>query len=364
MATVSFKSARRWYPGMDRPAVPGIDLEIADGELMVLVGPSGCGKSTILRMLAGLEEIDDGQIFIGDRDVTRLPPQRRDVAMLAQNYALYPHLTVADNMAFALRKAKLKASERKARVAEAARLLHLTDHLDDLPKALSGDQRQRVAMGRAIVRRPQVFCMDEPLTNLDARLRARTRAEIARLQQDLGVTTVYVTPDQVEAMSMGDRVAVMRHGVLQQVDTPLGLYDRPANLFVAGFIGSPRMNLLSAKTAIGGGDGRTRIGDWLVPARDAATPSTGDDVVVGVRPEAWRLVSADGGGLPVVVTMVEGRDSDVFVHGTNDLEGTQRNVVVRVSARGTVRTGDVLHLSVDAADVHLFDAGTGERFSA
>src|SRR6478736_2811811 len=244
MATVSFKKAQRWYPGTDEPAVPRIDLEINDGEFMVLVGPSGCGKSTTLRMLAGLEEVNEGQIFIGDRDITNLPPKDRDIAMVFQNYALYPHMTVADNMGFALKMAKMKESERKERVAEAARILNLTEYLDRKPKALSGGQRQRVAMGRAIVRKPQVFCMDEPLSNLDAKMRVQTRTDIAKLQNDLGVTTVYVTHDQVEAMTMGDRVAVMKDGILQQCDTPRHMYDKPKNVFVAGFIGSPAMNLL------------------------------------------------------------------------------------------------------------------------
>ncbi len=239
MATVTFDKAQRWYPGNDKPTVPGIDLEIGDGEFMVLVGPSGCGKSTTLRMLAGLEEINGGKIFIGDRDVTNVPPKDRDIAMVFQNYALYPHMTVADNMAFALKMAKVPADEREKRVADAAKILGLTEFLERKPKALSGGQRQRVAMGRAIVRNPQVFCMDEPLSNLDAKMRVQTRTDIAKLQSDLGVTTVYVTHDQVEAMTMGDRVAVMSLGELMQVDTPLNLYDKPVNLFVAGFIGSP-----------------------------------------------------------------------------------------------------------------------------
>src|SRR5262245_7456781 len=261
MATVTFEKAQRWYPGTDRPAVPGIDLEINDGEFMVLVGPSGCGKSTTLRMLAGLEEVNQGRIFIGDRDITNTPPKDRDIAMVFQNYALYPHMSVADNMAFALKMAKVPSDERRKRVDEAAKILGLTEYLDRKPKALSGGQRQRVAMGRAIVRQPQVFCMDEPLSNLDAKLRVSTRTQIAALQQRLGITTVYVTHDQVEAMTMGDRVAVLKDGVLQQADTPLNLYDKPANLFVAGFIGSPAMNLLRAHNA----DGHARLGDVEVP---------------------------------------------------------------------------------------------------
>src|SRR3954468_18961079 len=225
MATVTFEKAQRWYPGGDKPAVPGIDLAIGDGEFMVLVGPSGCGKSTTLRMLAGLEEINSGKVFIGDRDITDMPPKDRDIAMVFQNYALYPHMSVADNMAFALKMAKVPQEERNKRVAEAARILQLTEYPARKPRALSGGQRQRVAMGRAIVRAPQVFCMDEPLSNLDAKLRVQTRTQIAALQRRLGTTTVYVTHDQVEAMTMGDRVAVLRGGLLEQCDTPLRLYQ-------------------------------------------------------------------------------------------------------------------------------------------
>ena len=261
MATVSFEKAQRWYPGTDGPAVPGLDLEIDDGEFMVLVGPSGCGKSTSLRMLAGLEEVNSGRIFIGDRDVTHIPPKDRDIAMVFQNYALYPHMTVADNMAFALKMAKVPPTERDKRVKEAARILGLEEYLERKPKALSGGQRQRVAMGRAIVRNPQVFCMDEPLSNLDAKMRVQTRTDIAKLQADLGVTTVYVTHDQVEAMTMGDRVAVMKLGELQQVDTPLNLYDKPVNLFVAGFIGSPADEPARGQAV----DGKAQIGKYQVP---------------------------------------------------------------------------------------------------
>src|SRR3954465_11950912 len=251
MATVTFDNAQRLYPGSDRPAVNDLDLDIEDGEFLVLVGPSGCGKSTSLRMLAGLEEVTNGRIFIGDRDVTHLPPKERDIAMVFQNYALYPHMTVADNMAFSLKMAKVPKEERMQRVKEAAKLLDLQDYLERKPKALSGGQRQRGPRGRAFARQPQVFCMDEPLSNLDAKLRVSTRTQIAALQQRLGVTTVYVTHDQVEAMTMGDRVAVLKDGILQQVDTPLNLYDKPQNLFVAGFIGSPAMNPLNPHSSDG-----------------------------------------------------------------------------------------------------------------
>src|SRR5215471_12982975 len=240
MAAVVFDEATRLYPGAERPAVDALNLEIGDGEFLVLVGPSGCGKSTSLRMLAGLEDVNKGRILIGERDVTNLPPKDRDIAMVFQNYALYPHMSVADNMGFALKIAGTPKDEIKERVVEAAKLLDLEQYLERKPKALSGGQRQRVAMGRAIVRHPQVFLMDEPLSNLDAKLRVQTRTQIAALQRRLGTTTVYVTHDQVEAMTMGDRVAVLKDGILQQVDTPRHMYDHPNNVFVAGFIGSPQ----------------------------------------------------------------------------------------------------------------------------
>ena len=360
MATVSFKKAQRWYPGSDEPAVPGIDLEINDGEFMVLVGPSGCGKSTTLRMLAGLEEVNDGQIFIGDRDVTNVPPKDRDIAMVFQNYALYPHMTVEENMAFSLKMAKVPAAERKERVAKAAEILQLTEFLERKPKALSGGQRQRVAMGRAIVRAPQVFCMDEPLSNLDAKMRVDTRTDIARLQQDLGVTTVYVTHDQVEAMTMGDRVAVMKLGVLQQVDTPLKLYDKPANLFVAGFIGSPQMNLLEGVAA---DDGTVKVGGYAVPVDPGATRKMKGKVTVGVRPENWRMVTAEEGGLPVKVTVVEELGADSFIYGTCDVEGVPSNVIVRIAGRHHPKKGEMLYVTTDPHHVHAFDTDTGERLS-
>ena len=359
MATVTFDKAQRWYPGADKPTVPGIDLEIGDGEFMVLVGPSGCGKSTTLRMLAGLEEINDGHIYIGDRDVTKVPPKDRDIAMVFQNYALYPHMTVADNMAFALKMAKVPASERQKRVEDAAKILGLTEFLARKPKALSGGQRQRVAMGRAIVRNPQVFCMDEPLSNLDAKMRVQTRTDIAKLQANLGVTTVYVTHDQVEAMTMGDRVAVMKLGILQQVDTPLRLYDHPNNLFVAGFIGSPQMNLLQARAV----DGQAKIGEYLVPVDPTASKRMSGNVTVGVRPEAWRLVSDKTQGLPVSVTVVEELGSDGFVYGTSGVEGTPHDIIIRVTGRDSVHKGDTVYVTTDPHHVHVFDTETGERLS-
>jgi multiple sugar transport system ATP-binding protein len=360
MASVTFQNAQRLYPGSDKPAVDNLDLEIGDGEFMVLVGPSGCGKSTSLRMLAGLEEVTEGKIFIGDREITHVAPKDRDIAMVFQNYALYPHMTVAENMAFSLKMAKVGKEERMARVAEAAKLLDLEEFLERKPKALSGGQRQRVAMGRAIVRQPQVFCMDEPLSNLDAKLRVSTRTQIAALQQRLGITTVYVTHDQVEAMTMGDRVAVMKDGLLQQVDTPLALYDRPANLFVAGFIGSPAMNLLQAKPS----DGEARIGDYTVPIDRAAASRMSGDITVGVRPESWRLVGEGEGGLPVKVAVVEELGADAYLYGTSDVAGTPSEVVVRLEARRQVQKGSTVHVTTDPAHVHVFDSTTGERLSA
>jgi multiple sugar transport system ATP-binding protein len=359
MAQVDFRAARRHYPGAERAAVHDLDLDIADGEFMVLVGPSGCGKSTSLRMLAGLEEVSSGSIHIGDRDVTHVPSRDRDIAMVFQNYALYPHMTVADNMGFALRMAKVGKEERSQRVREAARLLDLEDYLDRKPKALSGGQRQRVAMGRAIVRQPQVFCMDEPLSNLDAKLRVSTRTQIASLQQRLGVTTVYVTHDQVEAMTMGDRVAVLKDGVLQQVDTPLALYDRPANLFVAGFIGSPAMNLVRATPE----DGHARVGDHRIPVDRGATRRAGGELTVGVRPEHWRVVGPDQEGLPVRVTLVEELGADAYLYGTCDLPGTPGDVVIRVDARCATTKGETVRVTTDPAQVHVFDTSTGERLS-
>src|SRR3954447_4306223 len=360
MATVTFDKAQRWFPGADKPTVPGIELEICDGEFMVLVGPSGCGKSTTLRMLAGLEEINAGKIFIGDRDITDMPPKDRDIAMVFQNYALYPHMTVADNMAFALKMAKVPTEERNKRVADAAKILGLTDYLERKPKALSGGQRQRVAMGRAIVRQPQVFCMDEPLSNLDAKLRVATRAQIASLQRRLGVTTVYVTHDQVEAMTMGDRVAVLKDGILQQVDAPRAMYDSPNNMFVAGFIGSPAMNLLTVPVT---SDGKAHLGDFELPLPRGAKLST-DQAAVGMRPENFTLAGA-GKGIPVIVELVEELGSDAFLHGSvQDDLGSKDLLVARVNPMSPPAKGDLIHLAPAPEHVLWFDPATGARVAA
>jgi multiple sugar transport system ATP-binding protein len=365
MATVTYQKASRIYPGTEKPAVDQLDLEIQDGEFLVLVGPSGCGKSTSLRMLAGLEDVDTGSIYINDKDVTNLPPKSRDIAMVFQNYALYPHMTVYDNMAFALKLRKTPKREIDEAVKKAAAMLQLEDYLGRKPKALSGGQRQRVAMGRAIVRKPQVFLMDEPLSNLDAKLRVQTRSQIATLQAQLGITTVYVTHDQVEAMTMGHRVAVLLDGILQQVDTPRALYDTPANVFVAGFIGSPAMNIKTVKVL----DGGAQFGSIILPIdRDqvaAATADGGtDQITIGFRPEDCDLVAESEGGIPVNVDLVEELGSDAYVYGTVGLEGeTDERIVVRVPGRNTPKMGDKVYVRPRIGSHHAFHAVTGVRLS-
>jgi multiple sugar transport system ATP-binding protein len=352
MAEVRFEQATRIYPGSDAPALDALDLEIGDGELMVLVGPSGSGKTTALRMLAGLEEVDAGAVYIGDRDVSDDAPKSRDVAMVFQNYALYPYLTVADNMAFPLRIAKVKRSERELRVREVATLLELTPYLERKPGQLSGGQRQRVAMGRAIVRQPRVFLMDEPLSNLDAKLRVQMRADIAALQARLGVTTVYVTHDQAEAMTLGHRVAVLRDARLQQCATPRELFDRPVNTFVAGFIGSPSMNLCTLPVS----DGKVAFGSVTVDAVNGR-----DEVVVGVRPEALELA---GEGLDAIVDAVEELGIDAFVFCTADLPGGPARLVARVDARRAPPRGERVRMRPSPEhELHLFSAETGGRLS-
>ncbi|GGI48028.1 multiple sugar transport system ATP-binding protein [Agromyces flavus] len=358
MASVTFDKATRLYPGGTRPAVDKLDLEIADGEFLVLVGPSGCGKSTSLRMLAGLEEVNEGNIFIGERNVTDVPPKDRDIAMVFQNYALYPHMTVAENMGFALKIAGVGKDERAARVLEAAKLLDLEPYLNRKPKALSGGQRQRVAMGRAIVRQPQVFLMDEPLSNLDAKLRVQTRTQIASLQRRLGVTTVYVTHDQTEALTMGDRIAVLKDGVLQQVGTPRELYERPNNVFVAGFIGSPAMNLFHADVVEGG----IKFGTATVDVdRDAIASASSGVVTVGVRPEDIQVSSTQGEGLEVVVDLVEELGADGYLYGHSTIEGKRTDIVARVDGRVHPFAGDTVYLLPTPKHVHVFDAESGAR---
>jgi len=393
MAGVTFEDVSKIYPDGTR-AVNDIDLEIQDGEFMVLVGPSGCGKTTALRMVAGLEDISEGVLRIGDRVVNHVPPRDRDIAMVFQSYALYPHLSVFDNIAFGLKLKKTPKEEVRARVQRAAQLLGLEEHLDRKPRALSGGQRQRVAMGRAIVREPNAFLMDEPLSNLDAKLRVQMRAEISQLQNDLGTTTVYVTHDQVEAMTMGDRVAVMRKGELQQVAPPQELYDRPVNLFVGGFIGSPAMNLVEATLERQNGDlvavvgsNRVVLGAETRKARPGLDAFEGRQVVLGIRPEDLEDASLDEAAgeqrLHGQVALTEALGSEVMVHfkidgrpavtddvrelakdaGTEGLaerdQGSGATMVGRFGARSRVRSGDQVEVAVDTRALHFFDPETG-----
>ncbi len=364
MAAVKFKDATRHYPGNPKPTIDKLNIDIADGEFLVFVGPSGCGKSTTLRMLAGLEEVNGGQIFIGDRDVTNLSPKDRDVAMVFQNYALYPHMSVADNMGFALKIAGVRKTEIAARVAEAAKILDLTPYLERKPKALSGGQRQRVAMGRAIVRSPQVFLMDEPLSNLDAKLRVQTRTQIASLQRRLGVTTIYVTHDQTEAMTMGDRVAVLKDGYLMQCDAPRSMYDHPKNVFVAGFIGSPAMNLLDAPVTENG----VKLGGYTVPVDRSSLGGVSKHVTLGVRPEDIDISTTDE-GLEMVVDVVEELGADAYIYGvptgvtqlSADQDGAVKPFLVRVDGRRPPSRGDTVHLVPKPGHTHIFDPESGER---
>ena len=349
MSEVRYEGATRIYPGTDVPAVNELSLDIDDAEFLVLVGPSGCGKSTALRMLAGLEFIDKGSVHIGDRDVTLTPPQDRDIAMVFQNYALYPNMTVAANMGFALKQQGVPKEERAKQVLEAARILDLEQFLDRKPRNLSGGQRQRVAMGRAIVRKPEVFLMDEPLSNLDAKLRVQTRTELTDLQARLGVTTVYVTHDQVEAMTMGHRVAVLKDGILQQVDKPRTLYSHPANLFVAGFIGSPAMNLIDVAPS----DGDLSIGTLAVPVTpDVAhdLEDYGGDLVVGVRPEHLTVASE---GIPGQVLVVEELGSEAFIHVQVEHQQQPTMLMVRVPGETDIDRDDKVHLAIDGP-THVF----------
>jgi multiple sugar transport system ATP-binding protein len=394
MAGVSFEGVTKTYAD-GTTAVSELDLEIRDGEFMVLVGPSGCGKTTALRMVAGLEEISRGLLKIGERVVNHVPSRDRDIAMVFQSYALYPHLSVYDNIAFGLKIKKVPKEEIERRVADAARVLDLEPYLKRKPRALSGGQRQRVAMGRAIVREPAAFLMDEPLSNLDAKLRVQMRAEIAELQRDLGVTTLYVTHDQVEAMTMGDRVAVMRKGELQQVADPQTLYDHPVNLFVAGFIGSPAMNMIEATVARTNGTVTATVGsqrleltEETLSARPALKRYDGRTVVLGVRPEDLEDAELASETPPErrfrgQVTLTEALGSEIIVHFTTDAkqattedvrelaadagddrlrrgeEQAQAALVGRFGARSRVRSGQTAEVAVDSRALHFFDPETG-----
>jgi multiple sugar transport system ATP-binding protein len=397
VGAVTFEGVGKVYADGTR-AVSGMDLEIRDGEFMVLVGPSGCGKTTALRMVAGLESISEGVVRIGDRVVNHVPSRDRDIAMVFQSYALYPHLTVYDNIAFGLRLRKAPKEEIDGRVREAARVLGLEEFLERKPRALSGGQRQRVAMGRAIVRQPQAYLMDEPLSNLDAKLRVHMRAEIASLQNDLGVTTIYVTHDQVEAMTMGDRVAVMRKGDLQQVAPPQDLYERPVNLFVGGFIGSPAMNLAEAtiaradgRLAVQLGEHRLALDTGILAARPALEAYVGRTVVVGIRPEnledaALEPDTPEDQRLRGVVVLREPLGSEIVAHFTvaakpaltedvrelardvgqesavraAEAEGADETVMVgRFGPRSRIKNGDVVDVAVETGALHFFDLETG-----
>jgi multiple sugar transport system ATP-binding protein len=358
MATVTFDHV--WKRFGDFAAVQDFSLEIQDGEFMVLVGPSGCGKTTALRMIAGLEEVSEGTLSIGDRVVNDVAPKDRDIAMVFQSYALYPHMTIYDNMAFGLKLRKVPKAQIDERVKEAARILGL-ENLQKKPRELSGGQRQRVALGRAIVREPAVFLMDEPLSNLDAKLRVQTRAEIARLHQRLGTTTVYVTHDQVEAMTMGSRIAVMSRGVLQQVGPPQQLYDHPDNLFVAGFIGSPSMNFAT----VAAGDGRVAGSGFAfaIPARYRSAMNGGKSLVVGFRPEHIELgADANAFTARAKADVVEYLGNEELLHLTVD--GHDGDVVALVDSSHRVRPGDVIDLKVPLERLHLFDAESGGALAA
>ena len=352
-----FVQATRVYPGNDDAAVDALDLEIADGEFMVLVGPSGSGKTTALRMLAGLEEIDAGAVFIGERDVSDIPPKQRDVSMVFQNYALYPYLSVSANIGFPLRIAGVKKRERELRVKEVAKMLGLTEFLERKPAQLSGGQRQRVAMGRAIIRTPSVFLMDEPLSNLDAKLRVQMRADIAALQSDLGITTVYVTHDQAEAMTLGHKVAVLNLGQLQQCGPPRELYERPANVFVAGFIGSPAMNLCTVAVK----NGAASFGGVDLPVPHGSALNGRTSLVVGVRPESLDVA---GEGIPARVDVIEDVGADAYVFCTAEIEGAATRLVARTDARNAPGQGDRVALLPRSHEAHIFDPESGERLGA
>ena len=370
MASLSLRHIYKKYPG-GVTAVTDFNLEIKDTEFIIFVGPSGCGKSTTLRMIAGLEEISEGELFIGDRLVNDVAPKDRDIAMVFQNYALYPHMTVFDNMAFGLKLRKVPKEQIKRKVEEAARILDIAHLLDRRPKALSGGQKQRVALGRAIVREPKVFLLDEPLSNLDAKLRAAMRTELTKIHQKLGTTFVYVTHDQVEAMTMATRIVVMKDGLIQQVDTPQNLYDFPANTFVAGFIGTPQMNFIDAKVEKKGADVYVVFGknEIKLPAEKAQDPALADyigkEVIVGIRPECLKdepiaISSMPDSVIDAHVDVTELMGAEIYLYvSTDGLDPhTPQNLIARVSPRAVARTGDDIKLALDVARIHIFDKDT------
>jgi multiple sugar transport system ATP-binding protein len=357
MASVTIKAARKNFG--ETAVLHGVDIDIADGSFTVLVGPSGCGKSTLLRMIAGLEEISSGEILIGSKRVNDVPPKERDIAMVFQNYALYPHMTVRQNLAFSLMLAKKDKATVDAKVGRAAEILALSALLERYPRQLSGGQRQRVAMGRAIVRDPQVFLYDEPLSNLDAKLRVAMRSELKELHQRLKTTSIYVTHDQIEAMTMGDKIVVMKDGRIEQMGSPLELYDYPANMFVAGFIGSPAMNFLPGTLRRNGGGAELELADGTrLQAPQGAGGSDGQSVVLGTRPEHLQLAAS--GGIPSRVVVLEPTGADTFVacrHGSTDVAAVFRE-------RHDFAPGSTIHLVPDPRRAHLFDAGSGDRLAA
>jgi multiple sugar transport system ATP-binding protein len=362
MASVTLEGVRKIYEDGDRVAVHDMDLEVGDGEFVVLVGPSGCGKSTTLRMIAGLESISAGRLSIGGRVVNDVPAKDRDIAMVFQNYALYPHMTAYENLAFALKLRRLPAPEIDARVREAATILGIEDLLDRTPRQMSGGQRQRVAVGRAIVRKPQVFLFDEPLSNLDAKLRVQMRREIARLHRQLGATMVYVTHDQVEAMTLGDRIVVMHAGRVQQIDTPLALYERPRNTFVAGFIGSPAMNFLAGEFASEGRPRfRARGGRLEVKVAGGGRWPAGRDVILGIRPEDVRVARPeDRDAVRMRLDLVEPMGSEVFVHASVG----EHELTARVAPQVLPALGEEVALALDAARAHFFDPVSRESMTS
>jgi sn-glycerol 3-phosphate transport system ATP-binding protein len=354
MAQVSLRNLHKSYAGME--VIHGVSCEIADGELVVIVGPSGCGKSTLLRMVAGLEEISAGEVAIGGRVVNAVEPKDRDIAMVFQNYALYPHMSVFSNMAYGLKIRGLSKSEIAARVGRVADILQLDKLLDRKPRALSGGQRQRVAMGRAIVRDPQVFLFDEPLSNLDAKLRVQMRVEIKKLQQALATTSIYVTHDQVEAMTLADRLIVMNAGIAEQIGAPLELYERPASVFVGGFIGSPAMNFLPGRIAEGG---RVILdGGAALPVPEGARAAQGSAVTVGLRPEHFAVDGA-AGSLNLAVDLVEMLGADTIIHGR--IEAAGPSILARLPGTARVSAGHCVRLTIAPEQIHLFDAATGKR---